>query len=251
MRDVRPGDLVLHLTDNQAFTGRSIVASAADDRFIGVSNTEWADVPAYRVQLRDYTTIDPPLDRQVFFAEPYKYPTSSNRGGRHEESILQQRTDTQPGRLSNSGAAATDAGVDDGVQVQNGTGSARRRELHSSYFGTDHRGIRRAFQARRDLQRLRRSPAKLRRGLRKKTRCDCPFLCRQFSNKTLCRSADSQARVRHNSRTEIPQTMARLRTEDLVVRCDQTGRARTQFSDLRMHFRKSSRGDDPGRCLQH
>jgi hypothetical protein len=72
MRDVRPGDIVLHLTDNQAFTGRSIVASAVDGRFIGVPNTEWADVPAYRVQLRDYTPIDPPLDRQVFFGEPYK-----------------------------------------------------------------------------------------------------------------------------------------------------------------------------------
>ena len=72
MRDVRPGDIVLHLTDNQAFTGRSIVASAVDDRFVGVPNTEWAGVPAYRVQLRNYTTIDPALDRQVFFGEPYK-----------------------------------------------------------------------------------------------------------------------------------------------------------------------------------
>jgi energy-coupling factor transporter ATP-binding protein EcfA2 len=72
MREVKPQDIILHLTDNQAFTGRSIVAREADDRFVGLPNTEWAGVPAYRVQLRNYTRIEPPLDRQVFFGEPYK-----------------------------------------------------------------------------------------------------------------------------------------------------------------------------------
>ena len=63
MRDVREGDVVLHLTDNDAFTGASIVASAADASFPGISGTAWGDRPCYRVQLRAFEKIDPPLDR--------------------------------------------------------------------------------------------------------------------------------------------------------------------------------------------
>lgn len=71
MRDVKPGDVVLHLTDNQAFTGISRVAAPADDKFTGLPNTEWAGKRAYRVQLRGYRELDPALDRATFFAEPF------------------------------------------------------------------------------------------------------------------------------------------------------------------------------------
>ena len=63
MRDVRPGDAVLHLTDNEAFTGISWVVAPVDTAFEGVSGTDWGDRPCYRVQLRDFTPIDPPLMR--------------------------------------------------------------------------------------------------------------------------------------------------------------------------------------------
>ncbi len=63
MRDVRPGDAVLHLTDNEAFTGISWVAATVDPTFEGVSGTVWGDRPCYRIQLREFTRIDPPLMR--------------------------------------------------------------------------------------------------------------------------------------------------------------------------------------------
>jgi hypothetical protein len=46
MREVRPGDVVLHLTDNRAFTGVSRAASAYED-FGGVPGTEWGEQPSY------------------------------------------------------------------------------------------------------------------------------------------------------------------------------------------------------------
>ena len=72
MRELRPGDIVLHLTDNQAFTGRSVVGGAVDSQFTGLPDTEWAGTKAYRVQLQDYVELKPPLERETFFAEPFK-----------------------------------------------------------------------------------------------------------------------------------------------------------------------------------
>lgn len=71
MRDVRPGDVVLHLTDNEAFTGISRVASPADSNFTGVANTDWADQPGYRIQLEAFRKLEPPLSRSVFFSPPF------------------------------------------------------------------------------------------------------------------------------------------------------------------------------------
>jgi len=65
MREVRPGDVVLHLTDNEGFTGVS-VADAAAEEFNGVSNTNWSDRPSYFVRLRDYRKLDPTLHRDKF-----------------------------------------------------------------------------------------------------------------------------------------------------------------------------------------
>ena len=63
MREVRPGDLLLHLTDNEAFTGISWAAEAVDTDFRGVSGTEWGDRPCYRIQLRGFVSLNPPLQR--------------------------------------------------------------------------------------------------------------------------------------------------------------------------------------------
>ncbi|MEG3087418.1 AAA family ATPase [Sphingomonas sp. PB4P5] len=72
MAQVREGDIVFHLTDNKAITDVSVVAAAADDSFTGVANTEWADQPGYRIQLRDHKKLDPPLPRSEFLStEPF------------------------------------------------------------------------------------------------------------------------------------------------------------------------------------
>lgn len=69
MRKVAPGDIVLHLTDNAAFTGVSEVAELADDTFVGLPGTNWADEPAYRVQLRNFKELKPSLSRDAFFQD--------------------------------------------------------------------------------------------------------------------------------------------------------------------------------------
>jgi len=69
MREVKLGDLVLHLTDNEAITGLSLVAGPLDDTFRGIAGTAWADRPCYRVALRDFRSFDPPLRREWFFGD--------------------------------------------------------------------------------------------------------------------------------------------------------------------------------------
>lgn len=72
MLEVRPGDVVFHLVDNQAITGVSVAESAADKAFVGLAGSDWADQPAYRVALADYQPLEPPLSREAFLeAEPF------------------------------------------------------------------------------------------------------------------------------------------------------------------------------------
>ena len=71
MRDVKGGDVVLHLTDNKAITGVSIASSAFREGK-GAEGTDW-DGPAYIISLKDYVEINPPLDRKILLQE-------SNRG---------------------------------------------------------------------------------------------------------------------------------------------------------------------------
>jgi hypothetical protein len=66
MLDVQVGDIVFHLTDNQAVTGVSIVAGKIDDAFIGLPDTAWAGRPAYRIPLNNFVALDPPLNRSAF-----------------------------------------------------------------------------------------------------------------------------------------------------------------------------------------
>jgi hypothetical protein len=71
MREVRPGDIVLHLTDNEAITAISKAESSYQD-FNGVADTEWGLGPSYLVRLRDTVFLDPSLSRSVFFSAPYR-----------------------------------------------------------------------------------------------------------------------------------------------------------------------------------
>jgi hypothetical protein len=71
MRDVRPGDVILHFTDNKGFTGVSIANSSAEE-FEGVSGTQWGDRPCYVVRLKDYRALIPPLLKETLFGNPYR-----------------------------------------------------------------------------------------------------------------------------------------------------------------------------------
>jgi MoxR-like ATPase len=70
MRETRPGDVVLHLTDNEGFTGVSRVATPVED-FEGLVGTAW-EGDCYLVRLEGFVKLDPPLPRDVFFGTPYR-----------------------------------------------------------------------------------------------------------------------------------------------------------------------------------
>lgn len=72
MRNVQPGDWVLHLTNKRAIVGRSRVARAAEDFVDPPTGTPWSSVPCQRVQLSGYEPLDPPLPREAFLdTEPF------------------------------------------------------------------------------------------------------------------------------------------------------------------------------------
>jgi DNA polymerase III delta prime subunit len=58
---VKSGDLILHLIDNSNIAGLSIVADKAIDGS-GISGTPW-DVPSYIIKLKDYISLDKPVER--------------------------------------------------------------------------------------------------------------------------------------------------------------------------------------------
>ena len=68
MREVREGDVVFHFVDNKELRGVSVAASQADETFIGVEGTEWAGRASYRIPLREYHQLTPPIHRSDFLA---------------------------------------------------------------------------------------------------------------------------------------------------------------------------------------
>jgi MoxR-like ATPase len=70
LRQIQPGDIILHFTDRQGFTGRSQAAGSSYEidtqPGFGIETDRTLVVP-----LRDHFTLDPPLSRQVLFAPPY------------------------------------------------------------------------------------------------------------------------------------------------------------------------------------
>jgi hypothetical protein len=84
MRDVREGDLVFHFVDNSDLRGVSVAAAGADDTFTGLKETEWADRPSYRIPLRDYRELQPPINRSDFLENPaYRDRISALLTGQH------------------------------------------------------------------------------------------------------------------------------------------------------------------------
>jgi 5-methylcytosine-specific restriction enzyme B len=74
MTELNPGDIIFHLVDNREICGYSTVESRVDPNFVGLTNTPWADRPAYRVSLRDFTPLDPTIRREWLLKDP-RYET--------------------------------------------------------------------------------------------------------------------------------------------------------------------------------
>jgi energy-coupling factor transporter ATP-binding protein EcfA2 len=70
MREIQPGDLILHLTDNTAITGISYAESTYEEIESLTSNNEIESY--YIVRLRGFRRLEPPLTRNTFFASPYR-----------------------------------------------------------------------------------------------------------------------------------------------------------------------------------
>ena len=70
MREVIPGDLIIHLTDNKGIRGISEVAGKYSEG-IGIENTEWAGVKAYFIKLRNYNELNPFFSRDDFLNQKY------------------------------------------------------------------------------------------------------------------------------------------------------------------------------------
>ena len=69
MREVAPGDVIFHLTDNSGITGVSFAAEKFDDSFTGVAGTDWGGRPNYRIALKGYHALIPPLAREAFLED--------------------------------------------------------------------------------------------------------------------------------------------------------------------------------------
>jgi hypothetical protein len=62
MREVEPGDVILHLVNNSEIKGFSFASAKAQPYDMGFES--W-----YRVPLRDYTELRPPLGRDAIFSQ--------------------------------------------------------------------------------------------------------------------------------------------------------------------------------------
>jgi hypothetical protein len=64
--------------------GVSIDAAGVDDKFTGLKGTEWADRPSYRIPLREYRELQPPVNRAEFLENPeYRDRISALMSGQH------------------------------------------------------------------------------------------------------------------------------------------------------------------------
>jgi 5-methylcytosine-specific restriction protein B len=68
MRDVKQGDLIVHLIDNSHFSGVSIVKNDGVLNRPGLENTPWTG-EAYLHYLSDYVELDPVIGRDEFFTK--------------------------------------------------------------------------------------------------------------------------------------------------------------------------------------
>ncbi len=71
MREVKPGDVVFHLADNNGIVGVSVVAGERDDTFIVPAGTAWpAGKRAFLIRLQNFTKLAHSIDRSEFLDKP-------------------------------------------------------------------------------------------------------------------------------------------------------------------------------------
>ena len=70
LRDVQPGDVILHFTDNTAITAISQVETTYRE-FKGLPGTDLFQDPTYVVKLHNFIPLDPLLTREMIFTSPY------------------------------------------------------------------------------------------------------------------------------------------------------------------------------------
>lgn len=63
MREIKKGDIVLHLVDNKNIVGISVVDQEYDDTFTCPPGTEWEGRPGYLIRLRDRKPLFPPIEK--------------------------------------------------------------------------------------------------------------------------------------------------------------------------------------------
>ena len=72
MLEVKPGDVIFHLKDNEEISCVSIARGIAETDFVGPEGTDWAGQPAYRIELSDLQLLVPALPRSAFLeTEPF------------------------------------------------------------------------------------------------------------------------------------------------------------------------------------
>jgi 5-methylcytosine-specific restriction protein B len=71
MRDVRSGDIILHLEDKKAITAHSKAAGSATTDFTCPTGTQWSDRPGYLIRLTGFTRLSPALRRETIFADQF------------------------------------------------------------------------------------------------------------------------------------------------------------------------------------
>jgi Mrr N-terminal domain len=70
MRELQPGDFVMHLIDNREIFGVSKVQSYVFTNFRGLPDTPWADMDGYLVRLGGFARCIPALKRETFLGNP-------------------------------------------------------------------------------------------------------------------------------------------------------------------------------------
>jgi hypothetical protein len=70
MREVEPGDVVFHLTDNAGITGVSLVDGEIEEDFVCPEESRWPGQPGFRISLTDFTNVTPMLAQSKLLLDP-------------------------------------------------------------------------------------------------------------------------------------------------------------------------------------
>jgi len=70
MREVEPGDVIFHFTDNAGISGVSLVEGEIEENFVCPEDTRWSGKAGYRIALGEFTEVTPMLNQSVLLMGP-------------------------------------------------------------------------------------------------------------------------------------------------------------------------------------